>query len=235
MLPLRVMHHRRQGLAIITLAIILTNVVVFLFELSLGANVDDFIRTYGAVPREILTGQDLLPTGPRPIWMQLLTSMFVHAGWLHLLGNMVYLRAFGDDIEDAFGCVAYLLFYLGAGIFASLVHIFVSGAGDTTPSVGASGAIAGILGAYLVLFPRRHVQVLMPSIFLWTTRMSALALLGFWFFIQFLNGMLAMLLGVNQSEGIAVWAHISGFVAGALVAVVWRGMTRVRRHSWMRV
>ena len=208
------------------------NVLVLVYEVTLGAEVDSFIRTYGAVPREILTGQDVPPPGPSPLWIQLLTSMFLHGGWLHLIMNMAYLRVFGDDIEDVLGGVMYLLFYLAAGITASLTHIFLSGPGDTTPSVGASGAIAGVLGAYLVWFPRRQVLVLLPILFFLPARVSALLMLGLWFLLQFLSGIAAITEGTAQTGGVAVWAHISGFVAGAIVALLLRDSFRFRRHVY---
>jgi len=209
-------------------------VVVFLYQVMLGAEVETFIRTFGAVPREILTGQDVAPPGPTPVYLQLLTSMFLHGGWLHLIGNMAYLRVFGDDIEDALGHGLYLLFYLGAGIAASLTHILLSGAGDATPSVGASGAIAGVLGAYLVLFPRRRVHVLLPAYFFATTRVSALVMLGFWFLLQFFNGLAALTEGTAQTGGVAVWAHIGGFVVGALVGLLLRGGQGARQRAYSR-
>lgn len=211
-----------RGLAVVTLGLIAVNVVVFLFELSLGSGLDDFIRTWGAVPREILTGQDIPPPGPYPLWLQLLTSMFLHGGWLHIIGNMAYLRVFGDDIEDALGPVFYLLFYLGCGIIASLTHIVLSGPADIVPSVGASGAIAGVMGAYLVLYPNRRIHVLLPSIGFRTGQMTALALLGFWFVMQFFNGITALTGDTAQTGGVAVWAHVGGFVAGALVGLLLR-------------
>ncbi|MGH2523176.1 MAG: rhomboid family intramembrane serine protease [Anaerolineales bacterium] len=212
-----------RGLAIVTLGLIVINVAIFLFEVSLGAGVENFVRTYGAVPREILTGQDVPPAGPTPLWIQLLTSMFLHGGWLHLIGNMAYLRVFGDDIEEAFGKFGYILFYLGTGLVASLTHIFLSGPNDTIPSVGASGAIAGVLGAYLVLFPNRQIHVLIPGMYFRTGRVSALVMLGFWFLLQFFDGIGALTGGTAQTGGVAVWAHIGGFVAGALVAFLLRG------------
>ncbi len=127
-----------------TTGIIVLNALVFLYELSLGAGLETFFRTYGAVPKEILTGRDISPAGPNPVYLQLLTSLFIHGGWLHIIGNMAYLRVFGDNIEETLGGTAYTLFYLGAGIVASLTHILLAGAGDATPSVGASGAIAGV-------------------------------------------------------------------------------------------
>jgi membrane associated rhomboid family serine protease len=223
-----------RGPAYITLGLLALNVVVFLYQVMLGAEVETFIRTFGAVPREILTGQDVAPPGPTPVYLQLLTSMFLHGGWLHLIGNMAYLRVFGDDIEDALGHGLYLLFYLGAGIAASLTHILLSGASDATPSVGASGAIAGVLGAYLVLFPQRRVHVLLPAYFFATTRVSALVMLGFWFLLQFFNGLAALTEGTAQTGGVAVWAHIGGFVVGALVGLLLRGGQGARQRAYSR-
>jgi membrane associated rhomboid family serine protease len=221
-----------KPLAIVTLLLLIANVAVFLYELSLGAGVEDFIRTYGAVLREILTGADVAPPGPYPVWLQLLTSMFLHGGWLHLIGNMAYLRVFGDDIEDTLGHGLYLLFYLGTGIVASLTHIFLSGAGDVTPSVGASGAIAGVLGAYLVLFPNRRVHVLLPSLFFAAARVSALVLLGLWFVLQFFNGIAAISGGTAETGGVAFWAHIGGFVAGAVIGLLLRGAVGIRQRAY---
>jgi membrane associated rhomboid family serine protease len=216
--------------AVVTWAIIIINVLVFLYELLLGAGLDQFINTYGAVPHEILTGQDIAPPGPYPLYLQLLTSMFMHGGWLHIIGNMAYLRVFGDDIEDAYGKVVYALFYLGAGLVASLTHILISGPADTVPSLGASGAIAGVLGAYLVLFPNRRVHVLVPSYSFSTARVSALVMLGMWFVLQFLNGITA-LSDRAAAGGVAVWAHVGGFVAGAVFALLTRGFAASRSRT----
>ncbi len=218
-----------RGPAYVTIALISVNVVIFLFELTLGSGLDAFIQTYGAVPHEILTGQDIPPPGPSPLWIQLFTSMFLHGGWLHIIGNMAYLRVFGDDIEFAFGRVLYLIFYLGTGIIASLTHILLSGPADVIPSVGASGAIAGVLGAYIILFPGRRIHVLLPSWGLATAQMSALALLGFWFVLQFFTGLTALTGDTAQTGGVAVWAHVGGFVAGVVIAVLLRGFAQ--RHQ----
>ena len=205
--------------------------LAFLFELSLGSGLNAFIENYGTVPKEILTGQDVPPPGPTPLWLTLFTSMFLHGGWLHIIGNMAYLRVFGDDIEDAFGPVLYLLFYLFCGVVAGLTHVFVSGAGSTEPAIGASGAIAGVLGAYVVLFPGRRIHVLLPSYGFTTGTMSALALLGFWFILQFLNGV-AALSDKAAAAGVAVWAHVGGFVAGAIIAFLARGVLGARGQAY---
>lgn len=215
-----------RGMAIITIGLIAINVLVFLYEFSLGDAVETLIRTYGAVPHEILTGQDIAPPGPSPLWIQLFTSMFLHGGWLHLIGNMAYLRVFGDDIEDALGSLLYIVFYLGCGIVASLTHIILSGPADITPSVGASGAIAGVMGAYLLLYPNRRIHVLLPSVGFRTGQMTALALLGFWFVMQFFNGVAALTTDTAQTGGVAVWAHVGGFIAGAAVGLLLRALGR---------
>ncbi len=222
-----------RGVAGVTIGLIVINVIVFLYELSLGPGVENLIRTYGAVPKEILTGQDVPPPGPSPLWIQLLTSMFLHGGWLHIIGNMAFLRVFGDDIEDALGRWGYLLFYLGAGVAASLVHIVLSGAGDITPSVGASGAIAGVLGAYIVLFPDRQIHVLVPGNSFTTARVSALVMLGLWFLLQFFNGIAALTAGTAETGGVAVWAHIGGFLVGVLIGLwVRQGGVRAQRQIY---
>jgi membrane associated rhomboid family serine protease len=229
MFPINDEQRPGTGLAVVTLGIILLNAAIFLYELSLGADLEPFIRTYGAVPKELLTGQDIPPAGPTPLWIQLLTSMFLHGGWLHIIGNMAYLRVFGDDIEHALGKPLYILFYLGTGLVASLTHILISGPADTIPSVGASGAIAGVLGAYLVLYPRRQVHVLLPGAYFMTGRVSALVMLGFWFVLEFFNGLGALSAGTAETGGVAVWAHIGGFVAGAVVGLLLRGVAGDRR------
>jgi membrane associated rhomboid family serine protease len=218
-------------MAVITLGLLVVNIVVFLYEISLGAGLEIFIRTYGAEPREILLGGDVPPTGPHPLWLQLVTSMFLHGGWLHLLSNMAYLRVFGDSVEEALGKFGYLLFYLGAGVIASLTHVYLSGPGDITPSVGASGAISGVIGAYLVFFPRRLINVF-PGTALRPGRLSANVMLGFWFVLQFLNGIAALSSGTAQTGGVAVWAHIGGFLAGLLVGIIIRGRAGVRQRAY---
>jgi membrane associated rhomboid family serine protease len=212
-----------RNAALVTWGLILLNVLAFLYELSLGSNLDAFLSNYGVVPREILTGQDVPPPGPTPLYLTLLTSMFLHGGWLHIIGNMAYLRVFGDDIEAAFGRLGYLVFYLFAGLVASLTQVVISGPADTTPSIGASGAIAGVLGAYIVLFPQHRIHVLALGYGIGTGTVSALVLLGFWFVLQFFNGITALSGGAAASGGVAVWAHVGGFIAGALIAWLLRG------------
>ena len=233
MIPIDDGGRRLPSFPIVTISLIALNVAVFLYELSLGAGVDRLIRLYGAVPYEILTGRDIAPAGPHPLYLQLLTSMFLHAGWLHLLGNMIYLWIFGDDIEAALGHGRYLLFYLAVGVTASLVQIGLSGPAETIPGIGASGAIAGVLGAYLVFFPRRRIQVMIPLLFFFTVEVSALVLLGMWFLLQFLNGVAALQVGAAAAGGVAVWAHIGGFIAGAVTALFYRSRLSLGRRAYV--
>ena len=223
---------RVRRFPIVTVCLLLLNVAVFLYEFSLGADAERFIRTYGMVPREILTGQDVPPAGPYPLWLQLFTSLFLHGGWLHLIGNMIYLCLFGDDIEDLFGRGIYGLFYLGVGLAASLVQLGFSSPQDTVPNVGASGAIAGVLGAYLVFFSRRRIQVVLPVFFFVIAEVSAFVLLGVWFLLQFLNGVAALAEGAAQVGGVAVWAHIGGFVAGVTIALLARNHLTLGRQAY---
>jgi membrane associated rhomboid family serine protease len=193
-----------------------------------------FVNQYGLIASEFLHGVDLPPTLPIPIWLTLLTSMFLHGGLLHLLGNMLYLWIFGDNIEDAMGPLRFLLFYLLCGVIASLSQIAID-PGSSIPSIGASGAIAGVLAAYFMLFPHSRVLTLIPIFFfLRLISIPAVVLLGFWFVLQVISGA-----GSLGSEGGVAWfAHIGGFVAGAILVfpfrrksvpvVLWRMILRKR-------
>ncbi|HPD06341.1 MAG TPA: rhomboid family intramembrane serine protease [Candidatus Bipolaricaulis sp.] len=174
---------------------------------------DQFVIRFGLIPAELWSGTDLAPTVPFPIWVTILTSMFLHGGWLHLLGNMLYLWIFGDNVEAALGRGRFLLFYLLTGVGGAVLQAGVS-AHSTIPMIGASGAIAGVLGAYLVLFPWARVLTVVPLfIFLHFMEIPALLLLGFWFLLQLFSG----LADLGGAEGVAWFAHIGGFIAGALL------------------
>lgn len=193
------------------------NAVVFLYELSRGRELDQFVRQFGAVPVDISMrfGEGaLLATWP------LVTSMFLHGGWLHLAGNMLFLWIFGDNVEDRFGHLRFLLFYLVGGLVASVTHVLTNTA-STVPTIGASGAVAAVLGAYTWFFPRARVLALVPiGIFLQTMELPAGIFLGLWFVMQFLSGTLAAMMGSSlKAGGIAWWAHIGGFAFGGLLAV----------------
>jgi membrane associated rhomboid family serine protease len=200
--------------AIITLGLIVLNVVAFLYELGQPseAALQSFIQAWGVVPREYTQATDLAPTIPLPFWTTLFTSMFLHGGWMHLFGNMLYLWIFGDNLEKVMGNARFLLFYLACGIAAGLAHIFFSGASDI-PSVGASGAISGVLGGYLVLFPRNQIRVLTRG---GIVGMPAIAVLGFWIVIQLISG-IGSIANTSDTGGIAYMAHIGGFVAGLVL------------------
>ncbi len=202
--------------ALITYALVALNVLAFVLELSQpsdGAR-QALIQAWGVVPQEYSLARDLSPTIPLPFWSTLITSMFLHGGWMHLLGNMLYLWIFGDNLEKTMGHARFLLFYLVCGIAAGLAHILVSG-GSTVPTVGASGAISGILGGYLVLFPRNRIRVLTRG---GVVAMPAIAVLGFWILIQFVNGIGSLAVtSETGGGGVAYMAHIGGFVAGLVL------------------
>jgi membrane associated rhomboid family serine protease len=194
----------------VTYALIAINVLVFvLLELPQGENLDAFLNRWGTIPAQIVAGNGLLT---------LITSMFLHGGWLHLGSNMLFLWIFGDNVEDAFGHVLYLVFYLVCGIAASLAQVLVD-TGSTIPGVGASGAIAGVLAAYIVLFGGRPVRVLMRGVL---TNVPSYVMIGLWIVTQLVAGF------GGQSDGVAYWAHIGGFIAGLVLTFLLRGFTRQR-------
>jgi membrane associated rhomboid family serine protease len=198
----------------VTVAIIIVNVLVFLYELSIGPRaLELFIYRTAAVPIEVVNFVDLIPRSVVPPPFTVFTAMFVHGGFLHLAGNMLFLWIFGDNVEDTFGHWRFFLFYLGTGLVASLAHV-LSDVSSITPMLGASGAVAGVLGAYFLLFPRANVLTLVFLFFFVTfVRIPALVFLGLWFAFQVLSSGAAA--GGGGGGGIAWFAHIGGFVAGA--------------------
>lgn len=211
---------------LVTWGLITANAVIFLWELLLGPEIDQFFMRWGAVPA-FITHPVRYPWAP----LTLLTSMFLHAGWTHFVGNMLYLGIFGDNVEDALGRIWYLLFYLAAGVAAGLTQVMVAPS-STIPGVGASGAIAGVLAVYLVLYPHAPVRVLVPGFYMMRiARIPALIVLGFWFIIQLFNGFLSLGTATMATGGVAWFAHIGGFVAGLTVGLFARG-TRSRRYYW---
>jgi membrane associated rhomboid family serine protease len=207
------------------LAILVANLLVFLFELGVSTtgSLDGLFYAAGVVPVEYTRGVEMPPPPPLGVtWTTLITSMFLHGGLVHIASNMLYLFIFGDNVEDALGHGRFTLFYFACGIAAGVTHILVN-AGSDIPSVGASGAIAGVLAAYLVLFPRAQVRTLIfigPLIFV--PRIAAAFLIVFWFITQFLAGVMSFGATTEQTSGVAVWAHIGGFVAGLLLVQVLR-------------
>ena len=200
--------------AVVTWALVVLNVLAFFLELgqhSEGA-LQSFIQSWGVVPREYSAGRDLAPHIPAPFWTTLFTSMFLHGGWAHLGGNMLYLWIFGDNLERRLGRVRFIVFYLACGVAAAFAHILFN-AQSNVPTVGASGAISGVLGGYLVLFPHNKVRVLVRG---GVAAMPAIFVLGFWILIQLVSGFGA----IAQTEtggGVAYMAHVGGFVAGVVL------------------
>ena len=193
---------------IFTYAFLVINVLVFVFELSLDpADLEAFIKTYSAIPAEIQQGKNL---------SGLFTSMFLHGGWMHIISNMLFLWVFADNIEATIGNLSFFLFYILGGVVASLCHVYFN-LGSPIPSLGASGAIAAVMGAYLVMFPRSQVKVLFfLLIILRKFSIPAVAFLGIWIVMQVVSGVQSMGIA-GEGGGTAWWAHIGGFVFGALV------------------
>ena len=226
----------RQTTPIVNYAIIALNIFVFVVLQGLGSN-DQFTYSFSTVPAEILQGHDIVTParvvqymgqritipglGPTPgsVYFTLFTSMFMHGGFMHLGGNMLFLWIFGDNIEDRLGHVKYLIFYLLCGVIASLAHVFTTGVFASSesallvPSLGASGAISGVLGGYILLHPKRRVTVIL---FRFLTDVPAYVAIGIWFAFQLISG-LGMFGGGSQSGGVAYAAHVGGFLAGLVL------------------
>jgi membrane associated rhomboid family serine protease len=233
MFPLGDDNSDRTTTPIVNYVLIAVNILVFVFLQGLGSN-DKFTYAYATVPQEIVTGRDvdkpveindpitkdrlgtidLQPT-PVSVYITLLTSMFMHGGIAHILGNMLFLFIFGDNLENRIGHARYLVFYLLCGIIASLAHV-VMNMDSYIPSLGASGAISGVLGGYILLYPRNRVRVLLFNIF---TQVPAFVAIGLWFVFQLVSG-LGWLGGGSRVDGVAYAAHVGGFVAGlALIKI----------------
>lgn len=216
---------------LVNYALIIINILVFIFLQGMGGN-DEFTYAFSTVPAEILTGRDIVTSArvivdeatgnrfhvpglgitPISVYLTTITSMFMHGGWLHLIGNMLYLWIFGDNLEDRLGHGKYFVFYLLCGVLASLSHVlatFFTAQNSLIPSLGASGAISGVLGAYLILYPRRKVNMLL--LFRIVFSVPAWVALGFWIVLQVVSG-----LG-GSNDGVAYAAHIGGFVAGIIL------------------
>ncbi|HOV48691.1 MAG TPA: rhomboid family intramembrane serine protease [Anaerolineae bacterium] len=205
----------------VTVGLILANTAVFLVEWLIGPWIEPLINNFGVVPVRIVTEW----YNPR-VLLTLFTAMYLHAGWAHLIGNMIYLGVFGNNVEDRMGHGRFFLFYTLSGLAAWAAQI-AAAPNSTLPGIGASGAIAGVLGAYLLLFPHASVEVVVPLPLLFTTfSLPALIVLGGWFLVQFLNGLMTVSV-VTQTGGVAWWAHIGGFVAGMVLMPLFRRKRRV--------
>jgi membrane associated rhomboid family serine protease len=226
MIPISDAPGARHRFPIVNVVLILANIVVFvLFELGAPseAALNRLIQAAGVIPSEIIGGVDRQPLSPLGgVYGTLVTAMFLHGGLMHLGGNMLYLWVFGDNVEDNMGHVPYALFYLLCGMLAGVAHI-VMNLSSNVPSIGASGAIAGVLAAYLVLFPRSSVRTLLfIGPFITMPRISAFFLIGFWFVLQLLSGWASLDVRAEQTSGVAVWAHVGGFVAGFFLVYLFR-------------
>jgi rhomboid family protein len=230
MIPVKDYPGERRSFPWVMLTILFVNVAAFVYELSFGdtSALDNLFLQAGVVPIEYTRGAQVGPPPPLGIpYTTLITSMFLHGGLLHIASNMLYLFIFGDNVEDALGHFRFLIFYFLCGIAAGLTHILVNANSDI-PSIGASGAIAGVLAAYLRLFPHAQVRTLvLIGPFILMPRIAAAFLIVFWFLSQFLAG-IASLGATTETSGVAVWAHIGGFMAGLILLEVLRPRGRVR-------
>ena len=205
----------------VTLSLIFANTLIFLYELSLDSagQLQQLLQTATLVPYEITHGVKLLPNAPDIGILAVFTSMFMHGGWLHVIGNMWYLWIFGNNIEDSLGHFKYLFFYLLCGVGGAIGHILVQ-PNSQVPTLGASGAIAGVLAAYLIRFPNARIITLVPIFFfIQLIKLPAIFLIGFWFFIQLASGV-GSLSTQASGGGVAWFAHIGGFITGIALVMI---------------
>jgi len=230
----------RYSTPLVNYFLIAANVVVFLFENSLDRRSEaEFVNVLGLIPARVAAVLDLTvphahmlghTLSPAFAFLPILTSMFLHASWMHILFNMWFLWIFGRNLEESLGHFPYLVFYFTCGVAAALAQI-VSDFGSTLPMVGASGAIAGVMGGYFVLYPRARVLMLVPFFFVFFLWLPAWAVLGYWFVLQFLSGVgTALVMSGRNAGGVAFWAHVGGFVAGVLLVRLFPA--RIRRYRY---
>jgi len=217
-IPLRSLQPRTRP-AVVTGTLVLLNLLAFYYELQLGTALPRFIKVYGLRPAEFTTSWQFFDPG---VWLPVLSSMFLHGGWLHLVGNMLFLWVFGRNVEDKIGHGRFLILYLLAGLAAALAQVWAMPF-SRAPLIGASGAIAGVLGAYLFLFPRSRVLTLVPIFFIpFFWELPAILLLLIWFIGQFSAGLASLDTGQALYGGVAYWAHIGGFITGAALSVLFQ-------------
>jgi membrane associated rhomboid family serine protease len=227
MIPIRQALPQKRP-AIVNHALVTANCVIFVAQVLLGARTEMLINAFGFIPARLVHPAAYGYTTIEAV-ITLFTSLFLHGGFVHLAGNMIYLWTFGGPVEDALGHGRYLLFYVVCGVVGSLTHTLLF-PGSAVPSIGASGSIAGVLGAFLVLRPRARIVTLFPLVVYWAmAEVRAMLFLPIWFAMQFFNGALALAAAQKTSEvvGIAWWAHVGGFLFGALVGLG----VRMRRHA----
>ena len=242
LLPIGDDDRRLSGPAFVTWGLLLANLAVFFFLQQAGGN-PSFDYGWSVIPQELTSGTDLtapqtvevrgrqveIPQAPGPsiIYLTILSSMFMHGGYMHLFGNMLYLWIFGDNVEHRFGSGVFLAFYLVSGLAATLAQVYLNPDG-VVPNLGASGAISGVLGGYLVLFPRNRVHAIL---FYFVVSVPAIVAIGFYIVLQFVEGFGAIMMSQGTVGGVAYGAHIGGFFAGALMALVLRGLIKKERDS----
>ncbi|TMF52468.1 MAG: rhomboid family intramembrane serine protease [Chloroflexi bacterium] len=236
MIPIKDYPGPRRRLPWVTWGIIAVNIVVFLYQVSLGPDAPAFMFAYSVVPVALTHGvpQTSLPGvpahlpfhTPNPVYLTIITAMFLHAGWLHIGGNMLFLYIFGDNVEDRMGHLPYLVFYLFCGVIASITQVAID-PGSPVPSLGASGAIAGVLAAYLVLFPWARVRtIIFIFIFFTIVTLPAIILIGLWFLLQFFDGVASLSTVQQGMGGVAYFAHVGGFIAGLVITLLFRPLLR---------
>ena len=228
MIPLKDENPSRT-IPVVNVCLILANLSVFIYQnFFVHGGVQPLFLQWGFIPYELTHTVDLAPKNLVPVPLTIFTSMFMHAGWIHFLGNMLYLWIFGDNVEDMLGHLKYLFFYLLCGASASLTHGFVNFA-SRIPTVGASGAVAGVLGAYVFLFPRARIRTLLfVFVFVQVISLPAIILLGYWILIQVLSGITEF--GSQTGSGIAWFAHIGGFATGLVLAVLMKKRRKKRQR-----
>lgn len=230
MLPIGDEHNGRVRTPYVTYVLIAINVLVFLYQLTLPDSrsnpaLTNFIYDWGAIPSRIMQGQDLYG---------LITSMFLHGGWLHIIGNMLFLFVFGDNVEDAMGHARFLIFYLLCGLAAGGAQVLIDPSSQI-PLVGASGAISGVLGAYIVLFPHGRIRTLIfLGYFVTVMLIPAWVQIGVWILLQVFNGFLSLGVQTEETGGVAFWAHVGGFVAGAALVFLFKDQSSVDRQRAAR-
>jgi membrane associated rhomboid family serine protease len=221
-IPLRDLSRRPTHRPVITVSIIAINVVVFVLELAGG---EPFIRQWAVVPATITAGQH---------WITILTAMFMHGGWMHIIGNMVFLWAFGPEIEDAMGPLRYLVFYLLGGLVAFGAQI-AAASSSTVPNLGASGAIAAVMGAFIVTYPRDRIRtLLLLGWFVTVTAIPAAVLIGIWFLIQLFSQVGSVVEAQSAGGGVAYMAHVGGFIFGAITARLFEDRRRIAQQALSR-
>ncbi len=226
-------HIRRQIFWLSTLALIAANVLAFLFELTRGRELDRLVLLLGIIPARYTTPRSVASLTPEGLLLSLFGSMFLHGGWLHLAGNMLFLFVFGRSVEDRFGHLKFLAVYFLAGVAGTFLHVLFN-PGSRVPSIGASGAIAGILGAYFICFPGARITTLVPLFFFfWTLELPAVLLLGYWFLIQFFAGFQMLAIQSATGGGVAWWAHVGAFIVGMALAMMMRPRRRRPVIEWI--